>query len=178
MDTVLGIASVVAAVVAALAAVVSALVAHLTLKEALSPRVIAYVYTPEDSPRAFTLRVENIGGGPAWDVSVSLDALTVAALDGRSRHLADFMVGGCPFLPPGGWRETPLGYGPEFFEAMGDRDGNATVRYAHRKGGRAKERTFPVEARSFHGQGRDREVGHLARMDESLRAIAKALGGR
>lgn len=61
---------------------------------------------------------------------------------------------------------------------MGDRDGSATVRYsAHRVGPRTKAR-FPVEAHSFHGQGRDREVGHIARMDESLRAIAKALGGR
>lgn len=175
---IIGIASAAAACVAALASVVSAFIASKTLKKALSPRVIAYVYTPEDSPRAFTLRVENIGGGPAWDVSVSLDAQTVAALDGRSRRLADFAAGGCPFLPPGGWRETPLGYGPEFFEAMGDRDGSATVHYADRKDGRGKDFAFPIEARSFHGQGRDREVGHLTRMDESLRAIANALGGR
>lgn len=170
--------SVTAACVAALASVASVLIAGKTLKKALSPCVIAYVYTPEDSPAVFVLRLENVGSAPAWRVSVELDDQTLDAIPERSRHLAAFVSDGCPFLPPGGWRETTLGCGHQFFEAMGDRDGSATVRYSvHRVGPRTKAR-FPIEAHSFHGQGRDREVGHLARMDESLRAIAKALGGR
>lgn len=174
----LSIASVFATVVAAAAAVVSAHIAWKTLRGARAPHVIAYVYAPDDLPLALALRVENIGGGPAWDVSVSLDALALANPPLPGEALETFVSQTCPFLPPGGWREANLGVGRTLVEAMGDREERAVVSYAMKEGGKKQREEFPIEVRSFRGGGRGRPVNHLAGMDESLRDIARALKAR
>ena len=174
----LNIAGVFATVVAAVAAVVSAHIARKTLKDARAPHVIAYVYAPDDLPLALALRVENIGGGPAWDVSVSLDASALANPPLPGEALEAFVSQTFPFLPPGGWREANLGVGRTLVEAMGDRQVSAVVSYSVKEGGRRQREEFPIEAHSFKGGGRGRPVNHLAGIDKSLRAVAKALEER
>ncbi len=165
---------------AAFGAMAAACVAGKSYRAATSPHVIAYVYVTMDYPQTAMLRVENIGQAPAYGVRVEVDACTLSRLSACAPALGTFTGAPWPFLPPGGTRETLLGKWDEFAAAMGNRKGDATVSYSAADGGKESSEAFPMESRSFMGTSTPYEdaTNHLARIDDSLRDIAKALGKR
>lgn len=165
-----------ATAISAIAAVIAAAIAVRTLRDSKSPNVIARIAANDDHNELFFI-VENIGGGPAYDISIEASEPISPVPEDMETLRLGFVGRGIPLLVAGDKRETELCEIDEYYSKMRDRENEVAIRFYRRPKGRLPRRVRKtmsiLDAYSFVGF----KVDSLEkRSTEALERIAECLG--